>query len=203
MCVSREWGRACRGWLGSLYREFHVTLCRELYWLCMYAHQGYCLLKERLFTTNTLRSYFYVAFLYLWILPASLLLCLNDRQENLIDVRVFFSFFWLWFMALISKASFLKFIASFVFSLWFSWWFYFYLFIFKLLIILCCSGLSIDELSWKKCLQTMILGMILMFFFIIYSLLRGTLYWRALKEEVGLNSRGVHWGESPGLLMPL
>ena len=89
MCVSREWGRACRGWLGSLYREFHVTLCRELYWLCMYAHQGCCLLKERLFTTNTLRSYFYVAFLYLWILPASLLLCLNDRQKNLIDLSFF------------------------------------------------------------------------------------------------------------------
>ena len=88
MCVSREWGRACRG-LGSLYREFHVTLCRELYWLCMYAHQGCCLLKERLFTTNTLRSYFYVAFLYLWILPSSLLLCLNDRQKNLIDLSFF------------------------------------------------------------------------------------------------------------------
>ena len=124
MRLESDWGRAGWGWVGSLYPEFHVTLCRELYWLCTYAHQGCCLLKERLFT-KTLGSYFYVAFLYLWILPASLLLCLNDRQENLIDVRVFFSFFWLWFMALISKASFLKFIASFVYSLWFSWWFSF------------------------------------------------------------------------------
>lgn len=168
MCVSREWGRACRGWLGSLYREFHVTLCRELYWLCMYAHQGCCLLKERLFTTNTLRSYFYVAFLYLWILPASLLLCLNDRQKNLIDL----SFFLVLIYGFDIKSK-----------------------LFKV------------QILYIVCLQFMILLVILIFFFFIiiinYSLLLRTFNWWALKEEVGLDSRGAHRGESLGLFMPL
>lgn len=145
MCVSREWGRACRG-LGSLYREFHVTLCRELYWLCMYAHQGCCLLKERLFTTNTLDLTFMLLF-YTFEFFHLRCCCvwMTDRKILLIWV-----FFWFWFMALISKASFLKFrfFTLFVFSLWFSWWFSFFFFL--LLIILYCSGLSIDELSRKK-----------------------------------------------------
>ena len=148
MCVSREWGRACRGWLGSLYREFHVTLCRELYWLCMYAHQGCCLLKERLFTTNTLRSYFYVAFLYLWILPASLLLCLNDRQKNLIDL----SFFLVMIYGFDIKSKLFKVQILYIVCLQFMILLVILIFFFLLLllIILYCSGLSIDELSRKK-----------------------------------------------------
>ena len=166
MCVSREWGRACRG-LGSLYREFHVTLCRELYWLCMYAHQGCCLLKERLFTTNTLDLTFMLLF-YTFEFFHLRCCCvwMTDRKILLIWV-----FFWFWFMALISKASFLKFrfFTLFVFSLWFSWWFSFFFFI----------------------------------IIINYSLLLRTFNWWALKEEVGLDSRGAHRGESLGLFMPL
>lgn len=164
VCLERDWGRACWGWVGSLYWEFHVKLCRELYWLCTYAHQGCCLLKERLFT-NTLGSYFYVAFLYLWILPASLLLCLNDRQKNLIDV-------WVLFLVLIYgfdiKSKFFK-----------------------------------VQILYIVCLQFMILLMILIFLFINYSVLFRTFNWWALKEEVRLDSRGAHRGESLGLLMPL